>query len=317
MKVSVALCTYNGQEYIEEQIHSILNQSVPVDEIIICDDGSTDKTVDIVNSILRESAVSYRVEANKDSFGVAKNFLKALKMTSGEYVFTCDQDDVWHTDKVKIFLDEAMKTQKDLYFSNGNLVDEKGAFLGTNLWEAYSIDYSRILQTPLINTILKSPIVTGAAMMITRRLIDTVDTIPHDFLHDEWFSIVAAISNSAQPINEITFDYRQHGKNVVGAKKQTLMKKVQTWLSNYKNIGAIHKKYYGKSCDISSLANNTEHEEITHEYRSFWEDLFHISQMGRWKGAFVVTKHFFCGRYFKFYTGLRGYVRDLICVLFF
>lgn len=317
MKISVALCSYNGEKYIEQQLNSILNQSVSIDEIIVCDDGSTDNTVDIVKRVLSEASVSYRIEINEQSLGVAKNFLKALKLTTGQYVFTCDQDDVWNIDKVKTFLCEAERTKKDLYFSNGNLIDSDGNALGNTLWEAYGIYYNVIIRSSLIHTLVKKTLATGAAMMVSRELIDMINSIPENWLHDEWFAIVAALKNSMQPINSLTFDYRQHGKNVVGAKKRTFLEKMNVWLSNYKNLNQIRGNNYARSCAVSSVAQNTEYAEITTRSRQFWETLVNLPNLSRIKGFFVVLKMFLRGEYSVFYTGIRGFIRDIISVLFF
>lgn len=317
MKISVALCTYNGENFISDQLKSILRQTVSVNEIVICDDNSTDKTVSICENTLRTSGIDYKIIVNKASLGVAKNFLKALKLTTGDYVFTCDQDDVWHTDKVEIFLGEAKKTKKDLYFSNGILIDSEGKPLGNTLWEAYLICYNNIIRKPLIHTLVRNSLATGAAMMVSRNLIDSIDNIPENWLHDEWFAIAAALKNSALPINSTTFDYRQHGKNVVGAKKRTLVEKVKTWVSNYKNLDQIRSVHYSRSCDVFALAQNTEHVEITADSRKFWGILVNILQFGRIKGAFTVLKLFLNGKYARFYTGVRGFIRDIICILFF
>lgn len=317
MKISVALCTYNGDKYIEQQLRSILNQSFPIDEIIVCDDGSTDNTVSIVKEILSEASVCYRIETNESSLGVAKNFIKALKLTTGQYVFACDQDDVWDIDKVKIFIDEAKRTKKDLYFSNGILIDSDGKPLGGTLWEAYGIYYDIIMKRPLMHTLVRKTLVTGAAMMVSRELIDMINSIPENWLHDEWFAIISALKNSAQPINVLTFGYRQHGKNVVGAKKRTFGEKVNVWLSNYKNLDQIRSTNYYRSCDISLHAQNTEYAEITDRSRQFWETLINVSNLGRIKGTFAVLKLFFYGDYSLFYTGIRGFVRDMISILFF
>lgn len=316
MKISVALCTYNGEKFIKEQLESILNQTVSVDEIIICDDNSKDKTMSICQEILSESGKEYKIIVNEASLGVAENFLKALKLTTGDYVFTCDQDDVWHSDKVEIFLRAANETKKDLYFSNGILVNGEGNSLGSTLWEAYLIDFNEISQQPLLKRILKSPVVTGAAMMVSKKLIEQIDTIPKVFLHDEWFSIVAAINNSAQAINVATFDYRQHDKNVVGAKKQSFAKKIKVWLGNYKKLQEIHQTYFLRSNSVYEISKDTRYEPLALQYKFFWETLVNTHKNNRIKNALALIKFFINGKYSSFYTGFRGFIRDLIYVLF-
>lgn len=317
MKVSVALCTYNGEKYIQQQLESILNQSVSIDQIIVCDDNSADRTVEIVKEVLKNSNVSYRIEVNQQALGVSKNFLKALKLSDGDYVFTCDQDDIWHTDKVKIFLEQAEKTKKDLYFSNGVLVDGEGKSIGCTLWDAYRLDRKEMFEKPLIEILIRTPIVTGAAMMVTRKLIDSIDEIPDNILHDEWFSIIASLADSAQPIDVTTFYYRQHGKNVVGANKRKFKERIDTWLGDYSNLDKIRNKFYHRSQNIEKAAQNSQYQELCTNARVFWETLNTRFGNNRIKKIFVASKMFFKGDYRRFYTSTRGFIRDIICALAF
>jgi len=92
--ISVALCTYNGELYLREQLESILKQTFPPDEIIICDDGSTDTTIKILEEFRRKSFIPVKVYYNKENLGVSKNFEKAISLCSGDIIFLSDQDDV-------------------------------------------------------------------------------------------------------------------------------------------------------------------------------------------------------------------------------
>ena len=99
--ISVILCTYNGEKYIKKQIDSILMQSVCPDEIIICDDNSTDRTCEIINNINDKRII---LHCNKNNYGVTRNFSNGLMLCNGEYIFLSDQDDVWEHDKVEKML---------------------------------------------------------------------------------------------------------------------------------------------------------------------------------------------------------------------
>lgn len=316
MKVSVALCSYNGAKYIEQQLNSILHQTVSVDEIIICDDGSTDNTVEIAERVLKDSSVSFKIESNCKSLGVSRNFLKALKLTQGDYVFTCDQDDIWHKNKVKIFLDRAEQTKNDLYFSDGELVDSDGKTLGCTLWNAYFINITEISAKPYICTIIKKPIVTGAAMMVSRQLIDLVDEIPEHFLHDEWLSVVASINNSIEAINMPTFCYRQHSTNVVGAKKRSFTERLNIWLANYKRLEQIHNVYATKVSRILQFSQNSEYQPFVQSADMFWQDIVNVCKIKKIKRVQIMLKHFIKGDYAQFYTGIRGFLRDFIYFVF-
>lgn len=106
IRTSVAMATYNGAEYVVEQLESIRTQSMPVDEVIIHDDRSTDDTVAIVEKYIREHGLerTWKVSQNPKNLGYAANFIGAVKETEGEYIFFCDQDDIWVPDRVEVMV---------------------------------------------------------------------------------------------------------------------------------------------------------------------------------------------------------------------
>ena len=100
MKTSVALCTYNGDKYLSEQLDSILNQSIQVDEIVICDDKSTDGTHDIINQYYSKYPNIVKFYLNETNLRSVKNFEKAISLCTGDIIFLSDQDDSWLPEKV-------------------------------------------------------------------------------------------------------------------------------------------------------------------------------------------------------------------------
>lgn len=106
MKVSVVIATYNGALYLAEQLDSICSQTVHVDEIVICDDQSTDDTVDVIKQYMKEhEQQKIRFYENEVNLGYAENFNKALNLAEGEYIFFSDQDDIWNEKKIQIMLE--------------------------------------------------------------------------------------------------------------------------------------------------------------------------------------------------------------------
>lgn len=103
MKISVAMATYNGEKYIEEQLVSILNQTVPVDEVVICDDCSVDQTANCIKEFIKKNKLdhSWKFVENEHNLGYAANFIKALRMTEGDLIFFSDQDDIWIPDRIQ------------------------------------------------------------------------------------------------------------------------------------------------------------------------------------------------------------------------
>lgn len=103
MKTSVVMATYNGEAYLYEQLDSLRTQTMAIDEVIICDDRSKDNTVAMLRAYIADNGLgeSWRVIVNGENLGYADNFHKALMLAEGEYIFFCDQDDIWCPDKIE------------------------------------------------------------------------------------------------------------------------------------------------------------------------------------------------------------------------
>lgn len=103
MTISVALAAYNGEKYIVEQLESIRLQSRKVDQVIICDDQSTDRTVAIVRNYIKlhDLSKTWHIEVNQKNVGYASNFIQAVDRTAGDLIMFCDQDDIWKKNRVK------------------------------------------------------------------------------------------------------------------------------------------------------------------------------------------------------------------------
>ena len=115
MKLSVALCTFNGEIFLKEQLDSILNQSINIDEIIVCDDQSTDNTKQILESYKKDNPDLFKIYYNEKNLRSNKNFEKAIKLTSGDYIFLSDQDDIWKENKVEETLAVFKKKQRSTW----------------------------------------------------------------------------------------------------------------------------------------------------------------------------------------------------------
>jgi glycosyltransferase involved in cell wall biosynthesis len=140
-KVSIAMCTCNGEAYLREQLDSILAQTVPPDELIVCDDASTDGTLDIVNSFQQRCAFSVKVVSNERRLGVCKNFENAIRHCSGDVIFLSDQDDVWVPSKIDTIVAAFDQHPRCGYvFSNAELMDEQGRRMGRDLWASIGFD---------------------------------------------------------------------------------------------------------------------------------------------------------------------------------
>jgi len=144
LSLSVALCTYDGSRFLSEQLQSIGSQSRLPDELVICDDRSSDNTVAIIKSFALEAPFPLRLEVNPTNLGSTKNFERAISLCRGDVIALSDQDDIWKTDKLayieRVFLSSA---SVGAVFSDADVVDEQLNSLGYKLWDRYGFTRKR------------------------------------------------------------------------------------------------------------------------------------------------------------------------------
>jgi glycosyltransferase involved in cell wall biosynthesis len=222
MKTSVAMCTYNGEKYIKEQLDSILNQSLPVDEIIICDDGSNDKTIEIIEQVKLENPNKISLYINQTNLGSNKNFEKAISICTGDYIFLSDQDDLWKKDKAKKIIEHFSQNESlEGVFSNADLINEKSKnFTENSLWNSICFMEGQ-LKKPIDlyrHIKLKSNVVTGATLCFKKEITNIILPIPDvkKFYHDEWIAIILASRNNLGYLTDKLISYRIHSGQQIG-----------------------------------------------------------------------------------------------------
>lgn len=218
MTTSVALCTYNGERYIREQLQSIFNQSTPVDEVVVGDDGSSDATIDIVNSF--KDRLSIRVLERKQPLGAIQNFLQTISECHGDIIFLSDQDDIWQPNKVETIL-HYFDTHKsiDAIFTDAMLVDSEGKPLdgGYTLWNYFfdEISRKRCEMGLMVEEFCASAHATGATMAFRKQLTERFPK-RNDIWHDEMIARLAVSSHSLAYLPECLICYRIHSGQQIG-----------------------------------------------------------------------------------------------------
>lgn len=133
--ISVALCTYNGARFLEEQLASLQAQIRCPDELIVCDDRSTDKTVQLLEAFARIAPFPVRIHVNPANLGSTMNFDRAMRLCTGSLIAFCDQDDIWHSTRLSACAEAFQDDPRlELVFSNGQLIDEAGTQIPGRLW---------------------------------------------------------------------------------------------------------------------------------------------------------------------------------------
>jgi hypothetical protein len=221
MKISVALCTYNGQKYLREQLDSIAAQTLPPDELVVCDDRSTDRTPEILREFSESSKFPVRIFTNDENLGSSKNFEKAISLCEGDVIFLSDQDDIWSKEKLgKMAAQFEKGPNVGLVFTNARLADANLRPLGVRLWHFTfrRRDQKLFRSGKALDVLLKYNVVTGATMAFRSRfrpLVLPVKTAT-DLIHDGWISLMIAMVADIKFISEPLVTYRQHSGQQLG-----------------------------------------------------------------------------------------------------
>ena len=232
LRVSVALCTRNGGEFLRSQLESILSQDHLPDEVVISDDASTDNTTSLIEEFARIAPPSMRVRvhANAVALGVRDNFSQALRHCTGDIVLLSDQDDVWRSDRVRRTVAEfAHRQELQLMFSDARLIDDAGRVLPHTLFESLEVtprDKRRIRLGDAFAVLLRRNLATGATTALRNDLIQRALPIPSPWLHDEWLAIIASSLGAVAIVDKPLIDYRQHSSNVIGVASPTMRRKI-------------------------------------------------------------------------------------------
>lgn len=214
MKVSVCMASYNGDKYIKKQIDSILCQINQNDELIISDDGSTDKTVEIIKSYSdRRIKLINNITYSRDRrthVNVSSNFENSLSYSSGDIIFLSDQDDIWEKNKIESFLIYLKKF--DLVVSDCRVIDSNDQVIFDSFFKHINSGKG------IIKNIFKSTY-HGSCLAFNRKILNLSLPFPRKLvMHDAWLGLIAEMNGKVIFIEEKLTNYRIHTSNVSGTK---------------------------------------------------------------------------------------------------
>ncbi|MDR2236521.1 MAG: glycosyltransferase family 2 protein [Chryseobacterium sp.] len=214
IRISVCLASYNGEEYIREQLESILPQLSENDEVIISDDHSTDNTLKIIEGIKDHRIKIYQNENGK---GPIKNFENAISKASGDFIFLSDQDDIWKENKVQKIMSVFDSDQElTLVFSNAEFIDKNGKKTGTNFFNR------KVPEKSLLHHYVK-PEFLGCTVAFKNKVIPKLLPFPDKIpMHDWWIGMMHIYYGKVKYLPEILISYRRHGNNVTSTKRSKL-----------------------------------------------------------------------------------------------
>lgn len=241
LSTSIAMCTYNGERFLQEQLDSFLSQTRLPDELVVCDDGSRDRSGEILHKFSSQAPFPVRIVLNKENMGFGKNFEQAISLCQGDIIFPSDQDDQWLPNKISL-MTEVFKQfpQVGLCFSDALLVDENLNSMNRRIWENYGFHWKTLQIFPnrfLTYYFLKRDAIMGCSLAIRRSLCDKLLPLPPCWAHDAWITFLSSTITYLAAFPESLIKYRQHTLQCIGVKPSRP-------LANYHLMRAIKRKNY-------------------------------------------------------------------------
>ncbi|MGO1071245.1 glycosyltransferase family 2 protein [Lysobacter sp. CA199] len=328
-RATVVLCTYNGARYLPQQLDSLLAQSRVPDRIIAVDDVSGDDTWTLLETFAvraRAAGVEVELHRNQRNLGYLRNFEAALPRADAGIVFLCDQDDVWHRNKLEEFL-QRFRSRPELLLlhSDSQLIDDEGRELGQRMFQTLEVTASELTDLHSgrgFDVLLRRNIVTGATTAIRRELLDmalpipdtAVEGLPHSgWVHDEWLALVAAATGGVDCIETPSIGYRQHGANQIGARRRSLVERLG---------GGRHRRDHMRAMvvKLQSLRDRIDREGLAvpaDRRAAIAARIAHLSlrlnlPRGLIARARLVREEWRQGRYHRYSAGLRSLLSDLL-----
>jgi len=210
MKISVCMATYNGELFVAEQINSILSQLNYNDELIIVDDCSSDKTIDVINSFNDKRII---LIVNNHNIGVNKSFSISILLSTGDYIFLSDQDDIWIEGRIEMMINHLVESKVDLLTSNFKWIDQFGNSTYVKFDGVSSLQSNRYIKN-IFDIFIGKTNYFGCAMLFTKNLVRYIAPFP-GFIesHDLWIAKAGNLYRSQVHLDDITFLKRIHKNN--------------------------------------------------------------------------------------------------------
>jgi glycosyltransferase involved in cell wall biosynthesis len=314
------MCTYNGERFLRAQLESIASQDRPPDEVVICDDGSSDTGPEIVRQFAGRSAFPVRLVVNAENLGSTRNFEKAISLCQGAIVALADQDDIWYRNKLerieKAFLGSSTVVAA---FSDADLIDDDSRLWGLRLWQAFSFNAAEqrhFRNGRALNVLVKHPVVTGATMAFRRTLFDILTPLPSNDIHDRWMSFLLAARGQFEVISDPLMQYRRHERQQAGLPPQTttgLIAQARTRGANYhleetERFRQLYDKLgmCGVHFPYAEYARKEIERKVSHLTNRAMLPSTRVARIPR------VLREAFNGGYWRYSAGWNSIAKDLV-----
>lgn len=305
-KISVAMATYNGEKYIEEQIRSFFHQTVRPDEIVISDDGSTDRTMEIAESVAKTEeakGIHFTFLRDNPNHGFGGNFEWAMKHTATadkDIIILSDQDDVVYEHKIEAIA-EAFEQEPEalLIFHNAHLVDKNRNVLPLKFDDFSDVfpegSLSKLPRSKYLKDACLIPLTCGMVISVTRAFFDKCVPFPRGYSHDNWLMCEASVYDGCFYLNKVLGERRLHETNFAGRSDfnhRGLSPKIKRVCKKMTSINDVRPAVLKARAAILEMEKN--HLEETEGYSEMQRELetnlkiVDIFKMGRLKGALML-----------------------------
>mgnify|MGYP000894578244 FL=1 len=214
-KIDILMATYNGEKYLAEQLDSIINQTYHNWNLLIRDDNSTDRTLEIIQDYQKKDNRIKLLKDNKGNLGIVKNFEELLKNSESEFIMFSDQDDIWIENKLDVYLKTAEKIK-----IKGFLLHSDAVLFNKNKSDASTRTFiSKKAEKKGLENTFFNYFVQGATILISKEIKNFILPFPKEaYLHDRYIHLISELFFERIFVNEALIYYRQHGDNQIGAK---------------------------------------------------------------------------------------------------
>lgn len=302
MKISIVLSTFNGSKYIIEQLDTLRKQTRPAEEVLISDDASTDDTVQIIEDYIAKYELdNWLIRKNKENQGWKTNFARLLEDATGDIIFLCDQDDIWHLDKIQKMSEIMESNEKILLLASNYTPFYLGEGVQIKL-DKSDLDDSKIVYQPnfLDNFFhIRRP---GCVYAVNKKIIPYfLKTRSNEDAHDALLWRLASLLNGLYIYSYSTIDFRRHDNNATGSKERSFQKRkeqVVYYDDLLQRLGEFYEQY--------DLSLSNEQISILNDY-ILWGA--YRKELYEQKNLLIFLKLF---KYRKLYWSFRSYVTDFI-----
>ena len=214
-KIDILMATYNGEKYLAEQLDSIINQTYHNWNLLIRDDNSTDRTLEIIQDYQKKDNRIKLLKDNKGNLGIVRNFEELLKSSESEFIMFSDQDDIWVENKLDMYLKmiEKIKNKGFMIHSDAILFDKNKS----NILKDTFISKKAINKG--LENVFFNYFVQGATILISKEIKNFILPFPKEvYLHDRYIHLISELFFERIFVNKALIYYRQHGDNQIGAK---------------------------------------------------------------------------------------------------